>query len=179
MTAPNLDGGNAAGSGSGDLDGGDALGSTGDPMSDLLIGLAGELNDGGVAVYDPTRIWVAGDTDAAIAFGVMPALPDRVVVLNVFKLGGDDPQHPTGRWDVQVRTRGLPSDPLSVGALDFAADQVLQGLTDRVYGLVHLTQLGNYSSLLNGQDDNLRVVRSTNYHADVDLPDSANRSYSY
>lgn len=178
MSAPTLDGGNASSSGSGDLDGGDALGSTGGATTDLLTGLAGELNDAGVAVYDPTRIWVADDTDAAIVFGIMPPLPDRVVMLTAYKIGGDDPQHPAAAFRVQARTRGNPSDVLSVGDLDDAVDVVFQGLTDRVYGAVHLTQLLNRSSLQIGQDTNLRVERSTNYTADVDLPDTANRSYA-
>lgn len=142
---------------------------------DLLSGLAGDLVAAGVGVTASSTPFAS--TDTAIVYSRMPQAPDRVVVLSAYKVGGDSPAYPSGQVNVQVRTRGNPNDPGDADTLDDAVYDVIQGLKDRLYGGVHVTQALVKSSLPLGQDGNNRYERSTNYVLDVDLPATTNRTY--
>ena len=142
---------------------------------DLLAGLAGDLVAAGVGITASSTPFASMDT--GIVYSRMPQTPDRVVVLSAYKIGGDSPAYPSGQVNVQVRTRGNPNDPGDADTLDDAVYDVIQGLKDRLYGSVHVTQALVKSSLPLGMDGNNRYERSTNYVLDVDLPATTNRTY--
>lgn len=144
---------------------------------DLLAGLAVELSAVSAGVYDPARVWTATDTDVCITIGAVPQVPDRVIVLKTYRLGGDDPAHPAGTVNVQAVCRGRPNDLDDTQAIDGIVYDTLQGLTDRTYGAVHVVQVMDKSAILNGRDANNRWELSTNYTAQLDLPATANRAY--
>lgn len=134
--------------------------------ADLLAGIAGEIEAPGIAIRSDVG-WTAGQT--AITYALMPADPDRVVTLTIYG-ASDHPSQPLGSVNLQVRSRGVPEQPLDVDALDDAVFAVLQGLTDRTYGSAHVIQVLRKSSMPLGVDANSRWERSSNYVLDVDYP---------
>lgn len=146
--------------------------------NDLLDGLAQLIAAAGIASDATTDVYTADET--GIFLSLMPAGseatppgPDRCVVLTAYALS-DQAGLPLGQITVQVRTRGT-ADPRDVNALSDDLYQLLQGLTDRTFGSVHLIQMLRKSSIPMGQDSNRRWEQSQNYVCDVDLPPTVNR----
>lgn len=144
--------------------------------NDLLTGLAADIAASGAATYrsDGTAYLTS---ETAITFALLPDQPNRVVTLTAYRVGGDDPQNPTGQITVQVRTRGLPDQPMDTDALDDAIYDVLQGAQRKTYGSLMVSQVLIRSSLPMGRDPSNRWERSTNYVLDVNYPPTSNRSY--
>ena len=133
--------------------------------SDLLIGIAEHLAAEGVASWNPSGLYTAGQTGIYIA--VMPPGPadgsgDRVVVLTDY-----DPNGGTTGGDtsprLQVRCRGVRNDPLSVLAIKDAVRAALEGLDAVVFGEVTVSAINHVSGTPMGIDGNNRHGRSDNY----------------
>lgn len=139
---------------------------------DLLTGLAQMINDSGIAVYDPSGVYTAGQT--GIIFKNVPTTPDRVVVLTAVPFT-DLTMVPAGLVLVQVRTRGLPNNPLDVDDLGDAVFDLLQGLRDQTFGTVHIIQCLRKSSVPMGQDSSKRWERVDHMYTDLDFPATVNR----
>lgn len=148
-----------------------------DTETDLILGLAGVVNDGGAAVYDTARTWTKSDTDAAVAFGRMPQVPDRVVMLTAWRVGPDDPAHPTGQYNVQAYFRGRPNDPFDPAEMAAEVRDLFNGMVDRTFGSCTVTQARHKNTIPTGWDTNNRRELSANYTFDVDEPATALRAY--
>lgn len=141
--------------------------------SDLLDGLAQFLADAGVATYrGDGSAYLAGET--AVVFALMPQEPDRVVCLTDYTLA-DDAANPWSTVRVQVRTRGVPNDPMDVRALRDAVYVALQSESALTLGSVTVAQVLRVSSIPLGIDVNNRYELADNYTLDVQLPATANR----
>jgi hypothetical protein len=141
--------------------------------SDLLTGLAVKLAAAGLGItWSPSGVYTAGQTGAWMK--ILPAAPDRAVVLNAV-VQGDDISIPLSRVMVQVRGRGLPNKPLDVDDLMDSISDVLHGSTNLTFGTVHVTQMNRLISIPNGMDDMKRWERIDQYYLDVDVPPTANR----
>lgn len=138
---------------------------------DLLVGLAGELVTGSVALMGPQT-----DPATGIYFKALPTSPDRAVALTIYS-SVDQPKVALSTFRVQFWFRGKVNDSVDVDDLGDAAFTVLQGLEDRVYGSVHLVQCLRVSSVPLGVDVNKRAERSDNYQCDVDMPLTALRPW--
>jgi hypothetical protein len=132
---------------------------------DILQGFAELLMSAGVAVYSTTTPYQPSDT--AIAFGIMPSTPDRVVVLNFVPLT-DDPSTPMGLVMVQVAGRGIPNNPLDTNDLMDEVFQTLHGRTNLTFGATHVLQVNRHTSVPMGHDENTRSERADGYYLDVD-----------
>lgn len=144
--------------------------------TDLLDGLAAELATAGV-VTNRTDGSAYLSTETALTFAVMPEAPDKVVMLTAYRLGGDDPAHPTSRMNVQARTRGAAGDPLGADDIDDQIYDVFHGMTNRTYGGLYVVQAMLSSSLAMQRDSNNRWQRSSNYSFDCGVPATTNRTY--
>lgn len=139
---------------------------------DLLLGLAQAVDDAGIATYRPDTAYQPDET--AVVFDVLPAAPDRVLMLSVYH-NADHPTIAIGRVRVQVWCRGLPNRALDAADLAWDFFQVFHGLTHQDYGSVHATQILRTSSVTLGQDDSRRPQQSDNYVIDACWPATANR----
>lgn len=144
------------------------------PTGDLLTGIAQELAAAGVVTWPLAAgaVYAAGQT--GLAFSLMPQAPDRVVCLTAYATS-DDAANPWSSVRVQVRTRGLPDDPLDLAALRDAVYAVLQSASALTLGSVTVAQSLRVSSVPLGIDVNRRFEHSDNYQFDVQLPATANR----
>ncbi|WP_076260872.1 minor capsid protein [Intrasporangium flavum] len=138
--------------------------------SDLLAGLAQELQDAGVAVYRPDTPYEDGET--AITFGTMLDQPDRCVTLTTYPLT-DQPREALSLVGVQVRSRA--ESYLDANDLNVAIFRALHGLTGRQYGTCHLVQLLRRTSVPMGADTDQRWEHSANLYADINPPTTALR----
>ena len=139
------------------------------PTSDLLTGLATDLNTQGIATY-------TGGAGGNVFLKELPATPDRAIALTAYA-SIDDPKVARSTVRVQFWFRGVVGNSVDV---DDLADDVflwLQGLEDRTYGDVHVVQAFRVSSVQLGVDDNRRAERSDNYEFDLDLPLTAGRPF--
>lgn len=141
--------------------------------SDLLYGLAQFLAAAGVATYRADGSAYLG-SETAVVFALMPQEPDRVVCLTDYTLS-DDAANPWSQVRVQVRTRGLPNDPMDVRALRDAVYDALQSEAALTFGTVTVAQVLRVSSIPLGLDDNRRYELADNYTLDVQLPATVNR----
>lgn len=141
--------------------------------SDLLYGVAQFLADAGVATYraDGSK-YQTGET--GVVFALMPQTPDRVVCLTDYTLS-DDAANPWSQARIQVRTRGLPDDPMDVRALRDDVYDTLQSAADLTFGSVTVAQILRVSSIPLGVDTNNRFELADNYNFDLQLPATANR----
>lgn len=144
------------------------------PTSDLLTGIAQTLADAGIVTYPlpAGTVYTAGQT--GVAFSLMPQEPDRVVCLTSYATA-DDAANPWSSVRVQVRTRGLPDDPLDLATLRDSIYAVLQSEAALTLGSVTVAQSLRVSSIPLGIDDNRRFEHSDNYQFDIQLPATANR----
>lgn len=136
---------------------------------DLMVGLATLISTAGIGVVFHADGSVPSDGETPIYFKIMPAAPDRVVVLNVIPLT-DNISVPLGLVMVQVACRSLPNNPLDVDDLADSIFGVLQGLTDVWFGATHAVQAYRYTSIPMGQDEATRYERADTYHIDLDYP---------
>lgn len=148
-----------------------------DTQTDLLIGLAGVIGDGGAGVYDPARTWTETDTEAAVVFGRLRKAPDRQIVLTGYRLGPDDPAHPTGQINVQAYFRGRPNDPFDADGMAAAVRDLFNGMSARTFGSCTVTTARHKSTIPAGYDTNNRREVSVNFTFDVDEPATALRAY--
>lgn len=143
--------------------------------ADLLDGFAGALTAAGVATYRTDgSAYLSSET--AVTFSLLPQTPDRVLCLTDYPVS-DDPKLPMSIVGVQVRLRGIPSSPRDIQSLRDAVYVAMQGLTDQVWGSVHMVQVLRQSSIPMGQDDTLRFEYAENYHVYLDLPVTPNRPF--
>lgn len=139
---------------------------------DLLTGMAQMIADTGIGVFNPSGVYAA--TDTAVIFKNMPASPDRVIVLTAVPLT-DMTMSPMGKMLVQVKTRGIPNNPLDVDDLGDAVFDLLQNLTNITMGSTHIIQCLRNSSIPMGEDSANRWERIDHMYIDMDYPPTVNR----
>lgn len=139
---------------------------------DLLSGFAGMINDSNIGVYKATGVYAANET--GIVFKNMPSTPHRVIVLTAVPLT-DMTMIPVGKMLVQVRTRGLPNNPLDVDDLGDAIFDLMHGVTNVTMGSTHIIQCLRNSSVPMGVDSSQRWERVDHFYIDMDYPGTPNR----
>jgi hypothetical protein len=137
-----------------------------------VVGVAELIDAAGLATFKPSEVYA--DTDTGIVFKVVPAKPDRVVILTAVPMS-DDISMPLGQVMLQVRTRGLPNDPLDVDDLGDSIFDLLQGRTGDVFGDTTVIQMRRTTSIPNGQDAAERFERVDQLYLDIDYPPTALR----
>jgi len=135
-------------------------------QNDLLDGIAQLIATAGIATYSTTGTYTSGQT--GIFFKIVNSTPDRIVTLTAYQIS-DDPSVPLSKLGVQVRCRGL-QDPRDVDELGDSIFTILHGLTNVMFGSVHVIQCFRQSSITLGQDDLKRWDRADSYYLDVDVP---------
>jgi len=139
---------------------------------DLLVGFAQMLNDSGIGVYNPSGVYTP--TQTGIVFKTVPQGPDRCIILTVVPLI-DSVEIPMGKTLLQVRTRGLPNQPLDVEDLGDACFDLLQNIKNLTMGSTHIIQCLRNSSVPMGQDNSKRWERVDHMYIDLDYPPTVNR----
>lgn len=135
--------------------------------SDLLTGLATDLNTEGLATY-------TGGAGGNVFLKALPTSPDRAVAITAYS-AQDDATQALSTIRVQFYFRGVPNDATDV---DDLADDVflwLQGLQGRTYGSVHVTHALRVSTVQLGVDSSKRCERSDNYAFTCNLPSTSGR----
>lgn len=136
--------------------------------TDISNGIANLLASAGLGItFTPSGVYTSGQT--ALVMKVVPTTPDRVVVLSVIPMS-DDLSAPSGQVFVQIRTRGLPNNPLDVDDLADSIRPILHGLKGLVWGSVHLVQMFRNNAVTLGQDESKRWERVDDYTLDVEYP---------
>ena len=135
--------------------------------SDLLIGLATDLNTQGLATYD-------GGVGGNVFFKELPASPDRAVALTAYA-SSDEAAENLSMIRVQFWFRGVTDDTLDCDDMADAVFAWLQGLQGRTYGTVHLTHALRVSTVQLGMDAQRRNERSDNYSVFVNTPSTSGR----
>jgi hypothetical protein len=135
--------------------------------SDLLDGIAQRLEDADIGTFNPTG---AGYTtgQVGIVFDVVPAAPDKVLVLTVYG-ATDDPTLSDSELSLQVRVRGT-RDPRTAYDLDDAAFDVLQNLPRTALGGTTVEAAWRTSAAYMGVDSNGRHERVSNYRLRIHRP---------
>jgi hypothetical protein len=136
---------------------------------DFEQGLAGYLDAQGVGTYDNSGF------TGSLALGPLPDEIDSGIGITTYRLGVDDPSHPSTRVNVQLYARALTR--AAVNALDARGYDAVHGLKDAWFGAAHVTQAVSKSSMPMGPDERGRFERSSNYTFELDLPATALRSY--
>lgn len=136
--------------------------------SDVLTGLAQYLEDRGVGTYQPSGGYPT-DAVTPIFLGDQPGSPDRLIVLSAYPVD-DDPSLSDSVLGVQVRTRGLPSNPRSVDDLDDLIFDALHGARDITAGSTQIVQVMRRSGAPLGKDGNRRFERSSNFYVTAHRP---------
>lgn len=142
--------------------------------ADLLEGIAWQLHNAGIGTYRPDGVYQAGDI--GIVLKVVPATPDRVIVLNTYTPGNSDhPDQPLGTVAVQMRFRGRPNKPLDTDESKDAVHDLIQGQEQYRYGTVQALSVSRFSSMPMGQDGSKRLEHVDNYYVDTETPPTAHR----
>jgi hypothetical protein len=142
--------------------------------TDLLEGIARQLQTAGIGVYNETGVYTADQI--GIVLKVVPATPDRVIVLNSYTAGNsDNPDQPLSTTAVQIRARGRANKPLDTDETLDAVNTLLQGQDQYRYGTVQALAVSRFSSVPMGQDGNKRFEHADNYYIDVELPPTLHR----
>jgi hypothetical protein len=128
-------------------------------LVDVVDGLAKMLAAAKVATYRPDGVYGAGET--AITDTVMPAAPDRAVVLTAYDTANAQNLTDTTVY-VQVRTRAGP-DPREVAALDDAVFDVLHNSGPFLFGTARVVLITRQSAAPLGADSLGRFERTSNY----------------
>ncbi len=139
---------------------------------DLLNGIAALCAASGLGTYDPAGSYTAGQT--GIFMKVMPATPDRVIVLTAVNQG-DSITDPFGQIMIQARFRGLPNQPLDVEVLGDQFFDIFHGTTSLLTGTTTVVQMNRRVSVPMGMDANTRWERADQYYLDVSFPPTVNR----
>jgi hypothetical protein len=137
--------------------------------TDLLTGLATDLNTQGLATY-------TGGAGGNVFFKELPTKPDRCVAITAYA-SIDEPKIARSTVRVQFWFRGSADIATDVDDLADAIFLWLQGREDFTYGDVHVVQAFRISAIQLGMDDNKRNQRSDNYEFDLDLPLTAGRPF--
>ncbi len=140
--------------------------------TDLLNGIAAMSAAAGVGTYSPAGMYTAVQT--GIFMKIMPATPDRVIVLTAVNQG-DNITDPFGQIMVQARFRGLPGQPLDVDELGDSFFDIFHGTTGLVFASMGAVQMNRKVSVPNGMDDLKRWERIDQYYLDVAFPPTVNR----
>jgi hypothetical protein len=128
-------------------------------LVDVVDGLARLLDAAEVAAYRPDGVYGAGET--AITDTVMPAAPDRAVVLTAYDTATSQNLTDTTVL-VQARTRAGP-DPREVAALDDAVFEVLHNSGPFLFGTARVVLITRQSAAPLGADSLGRFERTSNY----------------
>lgn len=127
---------------------------------DVLTAAAEDLAAAGIgAVWNPTGVYKA--TELGIFTKVMPASPDRAIVLTVYPVTVSHLSDTTLGLQVRCRMPGLPTD------VDDLADAIYehwhgrQGLT---LGPAHVALMMRQSHAQMGRDANNRSETSSNFY---------------
>jgi hypothetical protein len=135
----------------------------------LLVGIATELNDAGIGVYDPDRTWTSSDTEWAVVVGNrIPQDPSKVILLGAYDIR-DDPKLNDSTKGVQFRLRG---DDDQQTVLDKSGDifNLFQGLHDTTLNGVPVVLMTRQSGLPLGPDEQDRIEYSTNWWVQISDP---------
>jgi hypothetical protein len=141
-------------------------------IRDVLQGVATLIGDYGVAKYAPTGTY--GPSDTAVFFKIMPANPDRVVVLNAWTMS-TDPRNPEGVINLQVACRGVAGDRNDVDDLADTVQALLDCAAGQQLGSVMASQILFRSSVPMGEDESNREERADHYLINVDTDPTVNR----
>lgn len=135
--------------------------------SDLLTGLATDLNAEGIATYN-------GGAGGNVFLKALPTKPDRAVAVTAYA-AQDDPTQNLSTIRVQFYFRGAANNAVDVDDLADAVFLWLQGLQGRTYGTVHVAHALRISSMQMGADPNKRSERSDNYAFTCNTPQTSGR----
>lgn len=138
--------------------------------TDLLTGLAEHLAAAGIGTWSVTGNFTAAQT--AITHKIMPATPDRAIVLSPYTVSND--LHGGTTQGLQVRTR-MPGRPTDVDDLDDAIYAELHGREDLILGGVPVVLLWRQSHGTLGRDDNNRWQCTANFYALIGKPTAHTR----
>ncbi|HWV46038.1 MAG TPA: minor capsid protein [Nitrospira sp.] len=141
---------------------------------DIVEGVAELIDAAGLATFHPSGVYA--DSETGIVFKVVPAKPDRVVILTAVPMT-DDISMPLGQVMLQVRTRGLPNNPLDVDDLAGPIFDLLQGRTYDTFGDTTVIQMRRTTSIPNGQDAAERFERIDQFYLDCDVNPTVNRPF--
>lgn len=134
--------------------------------SDLLVGVAQQLDADGVAVWNPSGVYA--DNEIGIVIGPPSQKPPSLVALTVYN-SADDPATSDSTVFLQVRTRAPDDDPRKADDLDDGVFNALQGLRATING-VRLVYGKRNSSAPIGIDGSGRQERTSNYELMVHRP---------
>lgn len=135
--------------------------------TDLLTGLAADLNAQGLATY-------TGGAGGNVFFKELPTTPDRCVALTAYA-SSDDATRNESVVRVQFWFRGVAGVATDVDDLADSVFMWLQGMTHVDYGAVHVAQALRVSAIQLGMDDNKRNERSDNYSFQINTPSTSGR----
>ena len=135
--------------------------------SDLLGGLAADLNAQGLATY-------TGGAGGNVFFKALPASPDRAVALTAYA-SQDDATQNLSTIRVQFYFRGSRDNVTDVDDLADSVFLWLQGMQHKNYGVVHVAHALRLSAIQLGSDDSKRSERSDNYAFTCNLPSTSGR----
>lgn len=122
--------------------------------------------------WNPDALYTAGQL--GIWTKLMPAAPDRAVVINVV-WGGDDITMPRSQPMIQIRARGAAGKPLDVDDILDPIAATLHGKTNLPLGGFMVVQINRRVVAPLGADESKRWERADQYYADVDVPPTINR----
>lgn len=118
----------------------------------------------------------AGGGFPTIHLGYSPDSPDRIVALDTYGDGYQDPTDPHSVILLQLRFRGRVDNPLDPKGFSAAALRVLHNRTDTVIGGLFVPSIYRDTHANLGRDTvTRRWERTDNYSVTVDLPATANR----
>jgi hypothetical protein len=121
-------------------------------------------------------VLVAGGVTDTIVFGELPSTPDRCIALSAYA-AQDEATVALSHRRVQAMVRGAQNSYLDAEGLADDVFDILHGLVDRTFGVVHLVQCFRISAVPLGIDGSKRSTRADNYEIDVDLPLTAARDF--
>jgi len=133
---------------------------------DLMAGLAEFLAAEGVGTYKASGVYAADEV--GIVLDVVPAAPERVVVLTPY-MASDSPALSDSELSLQIRVRGT-RDPRTAYELDDKAFEAMQNLPRTVMGGVTVAAAWRTSGSYLGVDGNARHERVSNYRLLVHRP---------
>lgn len=144
------------------------------PTAAIALGVVSLLQAAGVGTYNPDA--EVTDGTVSLVFKMMPATPDRALVVDVIPTQ-DDAANPMGQYAIRLRGRGAANDPLDVDNILDAAFQVLHASSYLDFDGVEVTQILRRPNGVaqQGYDSKLRWLRADQYLADVDYPPTAQR----
>lgn len=139
--------------------------------ADLTVGLAEHLESVGVGHWSPTGVFTPDQT--GITTKAVPPNPDRIVALTPYTVTDEVLGHRV--QGMQVRTRGLPGQPLDVDDLDDEVYGELHGREGLVLGGVktHLIYRASHGAL--GLDGEHRTENTSNFYFLIDAPTAHTR----